>query len=95
MNEERLFKVLLAPRISEKSTLVIGQYVFEVFSDATKLEIKRAVENRFDVAVRSVHTCNVKGKKTRFRQVCGRRKNWKKAYVVLAPGSKIDIASGE
>ena len=95
MNEERLFKILLAPRISEKSTLVTGQYVFAVLSNATKLDIKQAVENRFDVTVKSVHTCNVKGKTTRFRQVRGRRKNWKKAYVMLAPGSEIDITSGE
>lgn len=95
MNEERLFKILLAPHISEKGTLTTGQYVFEVMPDATKPEIKRAVEKQFNVTVKSVRTCNVKGKTTRFRQVRGRRKNRKKAYVMLVPGSEIDIAAGE
>lgn len=95
MNEERLFKILLAPYISEKGALTTGQYVFELIPEATKPEIKRAIEKQFNVTVKSVRTCNVKGKTTRFRQVRGRRKNWKKAYVMLAPGSEIDIAAGE
>lgn len=95
MNQERLLKILMAPHVSEKSTLVSGQYVFQVMVDATKLEIKMAVESQFNVTVKSVHTCNVKGKTTRFRQVPGRRKDWKKAYVKLLPGNEIDIAVGE
>lgn len=94
MSEERFLKILLAPHFSEKSALIIGQYVFEVAPDATKLEIKRAVANQFNVTIKSVRTCNMKGKTTRFRQVRGRRKSWKKAYVMLAPGNEIHIAAG-
>lgn len=95
MNCERLLKVLVTPHVSEKSALVVGQYMFEVSSNATKSEIKAAVESQFNVTVKAVRTCKVKGKATRFRQVRGRRKNWKKAYVTLVPGNEIDIAVGE
>ena len=95
MNEERLLNILLAPHVSEKSASVTGQYAFKVLPSATKPEIKRAVENQFNVTVRSVRIVNMKGKNTRFQQVRGRRKNWKKAYVTLVPGSEIDIAAGE
>lgn len=92
MGKERLLKILLSPHISEKGTLVEKQYVFEVARDAVKSEIKWAVESQFGVTVKSVRVCNVKGKTMRFRQIYGRRKNWKKAYVTLMPGSEIDIA---
>lgn len=95
MGEERLLNILLSPYISEKGTSMEKQYVFEVARDAIKSEIKWAVENQFNVDVKSVHVCNVKGKTIRFRQIRGRRKNWKKAYVTLMPGSKIDIAASE
>lgn len=95
MGEERLLKILLSPHISEKGTLVENQYVFEVARDAIKSEIKWAVESQFSVSVKSVRVCNVKGKTIRFRQICGRRKSWKKAYVTLMPGSKIDIAASK
>lgn len=95
MGEERLLKILLSPHISEKGTSIKKQYVFEVARDAIKPEIKWAVENQFGVTVKSVRVCNVKGKTTRFRQIRGRRKNWKKAYVMLMPGSKIDIVSNK
>lgn len=95
MNQERLLKILMAAHVSEKSALISGQHVFQVTADATKSEIKSAVENQFNVAVKAVRICNVKGKATRFRQVHGRRKNWKKAYVTLVPGNEIDIAAGE
>lgn len=94
-NRERLLKVLIGSHVSEKSVLITGQHVFEVLPDTTKLEIKAAVKNQFNVTVKSVRICNVKGKATRFRQVHGRRKNWKKAYVTLIPGNEIDIALGE
>lgn len=89
MNQERLMKVILAPHISEKSTLVADkakQYVFKVLSDATKFEIKKAVESLFKVSVSSVRTLNVKSKARRFRQIEGRKKGWKKAYVTLSSG---------
>lgn len=88
-NKERLLQVLLAPRVSEKSTFVgekNNQYVFRVLSDATKPEILAAVELMFKIKVKSVQTTNVKGKERRFGRFSGRRGGWKKAYVSLMPG---------
>ncbi|MCO7224997.1 50S ribosomal protein L23 [Pleionea sp. CnH1-48] len=97
MNQERLAKVLLAPHISEKATIAAenGQFVFKVATDATKLEIKRAVELMFEVEVNNVRTLNVKGKTKRVGTMTGRRKDWKKAYVSLKEGQDIDIVGGE
>ncbi len=84
MNQERLMQVLLAPQISEKATYVADkheQVVFRVASDATKPEIKAAVELLFKVEVEAVQVANVKGKVKRFKGATGRRKGWKKAYV--------------
>jgi len=89
MNKERLMQVLLAPQVSEKSTFVgekNNQYVFRVAADATKPEIKAAVELMFKTKVKSVQVTNVKGKDKRFGRFEGRRRNWKKAYVSLLPG---------
>lgn len=86
---QRLIGVLLAPQVSEKSTFVgekHNQYVFRVAADATKPEIKAAVELMFKTKVRSVQVLNVKGKEKRFGRHVGRRRNWKKAYVSLMPG---------
>ena len=86
---QRLIEVLLAPQVSEKSTFVgerHNQYVFRVAADATKPEIKAAVELMFKTKVRSVQVSNVKGKEKRFGRHVGRRRNWKKAYVSLMPG---------
>ena len=86
---QRLMEVLLAPQVSEKSTFVgekHNQYVFRVAADATKPEIKAAVELMFKTKVRSVQVSNVKGKEKRFGRHVGRRRNWKKAYVSLMPG---------
>ena len=86
---QRLMEVLLAPQVSEKSTFVgekHNQYVFRVAADATKPEIKAAVELMFKTKVRSVQVANVKGKEKRFGRHVGRRHNWKKAYVSLMPG---------
>ncbi|MEJ2593105.1 MAG: 50S ribosomal protein L23 [Candidatus Thiodiazotropha sp.] len=97
MNNERLMKVLLAPVVSEKSTVVAdtnGQYTFRVSTDATKREIARAVEKLFEVQVDSVQVVNVKGKQKRFGAIRGKRSDWKKAYVRLKPGSEIDFAAG-
>ena len=98
MNQERLFTVLIAPHVSEKSALNAennNQYVFKVAMDAKKPEIKKAVESVFDVSVSKVQTSIAKGKCKRFGQKMGRRKDWKKAYVTLAEGSTIEMMSGE
>jgi large subunit ribosomal protein L23 len=93
--QERLTQVILAPVISEKSTFVAdkaNQVVFRVASNATKPEIKAAVEFMFKVQVESVSTSNVRGKVKRFGQMTGRRNHWKKAYVSLKAGQEINFA---
>lgn len=98
MNQERVFKVLLAPHVTEKSAMASqagNQVVFKVASDANKLEIKKAVEQLFDVKVDEVRVANVKGKTRRTRYGIGRRSDWKKAYVRLAEGQEIDLAVAE
>ncbi len=97
-NQERLMKVLLAPQISEKATFVADkneQVIFRVASDATKPEIKAAVELMFKVNVKSVQVSCVKGKVKRFGRFVGRRNDWKKAYVCLVPGQEINFAASE
>lgn len=96
MNKERLMKVLLAPVVSEKSAGAgeAGQVVFKVVTDATKPEIKRAVETMFEVNVEQVRVVMVKGKAKRFGAVKGRRVDWKKAYVRLQEGQDIDFSAG-
>ncbi len=94
MNQERLMTLLLAPHVSEKSTVAAderNQVVFRVATDATKPEIKSAVELMFNVKVKSVTTANVKGKRKRFGRIIGRRRDWKKAYVTLEAGHEIDF----
>ena len=98
INEERLLKVVLAPHVSEKATLaaeVNNTVVFKVLKDANKEEIKAAVEKLFEVEVNSVRTVNVKGKTKRHGMSFGKRKDWKKAYVVLKEGQDIDFAGSE
>lgn len=97
-NQERLLQVLLAPVVSEKSTYVADKYeqvIFKVASNASKPEIKAAVELLFKVEVESVQVSNVKGKQKRFGSNMGRRRNWKKAYICLKPGQEINFAAGE
>ena len=97
MNQERLLQVLLAPQISEKATYLADkheQVIFRVATDATKPEIKAAVELLFKVDVESVQVANVKGKVKRFKGAAGRRKGWKKAYVSLRPGQEINFVEG-
>ena len=97
MNQERLMQVLLAPQISEKATFIADKFeqvVFRVASDATKPEIKAAVELLFKVEVEGVQVANVKGKVKRFKGATGRRKGWKKAYVSLKPGQEINFVEG-
>ncbi len=93
MNEQRMLKVLLSPYISEKSTLANSknQYVFKVAKDATKPEIKEAVEKLLKVNVVSVQIVNMKPIKVRFGRIEGVVKAWKKAYVRIAAGSEIDF----
>ena len=98
MNQERILKVLLAPHVSEKATILAendNQFVFKVAKDANKREIKKAVETLFEVEVQNVRTLNMKGKRKRFGLQEGRRPNWKKAYVSLKPGQDLDFAGGE
>lgn len=98
MNRERLLKILLSPHVSEKSTVVgerHNQYVFRVALDATKPEIKKAVETLFEVEVDAVRVLNVKGKRKSFGVIQGRRPDWKKAYVTLKEGHEIDFLGGE
>ena len=95
-NSERLALVLLAPIVSEKGTYLAdrhSQVIFKVLQDATKPEVKAAVEAMFKVAVESVQIANVGGKVKRFGQFTGRRRNWKKAYVCLKPGQEINFAA--
>ena len=95
MNQERLMKVLVGPIVSEKSTMVAdknSQIAFRVLQDATKPEIKAAVELLFKVEVESVQVLNAKGKAKRFGRFEGRRRNTRKAYVSLAPGQEINFA---
>lgn len=97
MNQQRLMQVLLAPQISEKATFVADkneQVVFRVVSDATKPEVKAAVELLFKVSVESVQIANVKGKQKKFGRYMGSRKNWKKAYVSLKAGQEINFVDG-
>jgi len=94
----RLYNVVLAPVISEKSTMLADknrQYVFRVADNASKPEIKAAVELLFKTKVDSVTVSNVKGKEKRFGRFLGSRRSWKKAYVCLAPGQEINFAATE
>lgn len=92
MNQERLYKVLLGPVISEKAAGSEDQVVFKITTDAEKAEVKAAVEKLFNVKVEDVRTLNVKGKTKRTRHGMGKRNDWKKAYVRLAAGQEIDFA---
>ena len=94
MNAERMHQILLRPVISEKSTNAAEanrEVVFEVLENATKAEVREAVEKLFDVSVIAVQVLNVRGKIKRFGKTPGKRNNWKKAYVRLAVGDDIDF----
>ncbi|AXK72542.1 50S ribosomal protein L23 [Lysobacter sp. TY2-98] len=94
MNDAKLYSIIRAPRISEKTARlqeVSNQYVFEVSTEANKIEIKEAVEKIFGVNVRAVNVVNVKGKNKAFKFRMGRRSDWRKAYVTLAEGQSIDV----
>ena len=94
-NPERLLTLLLAPVVSEKGTFIADkheQVIFRVAPDATKPEVKAAVELMWKVNVESVQIAIVKGKEKRFGRFMGRRRNWKKAYVCLKAGQEINFA---
>ncbi len=98
MNNEKIYTVLVAPHVSEKSAMNAqnnNQYVFKVQKTANKLDIKKSVEALFEVKVSKVQTSIVKGKQKRFGKFMGKRSDWKKAYVTLAEGSTIDMMSAE
>ncbi|MHC8441165.1 MAG: 50S ribosomal protein L23 [Candidatus Eutrophobiaceae bacterium] len=89
MSSDRLMNIIQAPLVTEKSEL-IGKYVFRVVSDASKREIKLAVELLFEgIQVKRVCVCNVKGKRVLRQRIPGRRASWKKAYVSLQKGQSI------
>jgi len=96
-HQERLMTVIRGPHLSEKSHVAAenNQIVFKVRHDATKSEIRQAVELLFEVEVDNVTVVNVKGKTKRFGATRGQRSNWKKAYVKLAEGSQLDFLGGE
>jgi len=98
MSNDRVYKVLLGPHVSEKATLATelrNQVVFKVVADATKPEVKEAVEALFDVKVDSVQMVNLKGKSKRTARGLGRRKGVRKAYVRLSDGHSIDFVDVE
>lgn len=96
INQYQLAGVLEAPIISEKSTITAElnkQFVFKVQKQASKKQIKNAVEIMFGVEVDSVHVLNVKGKQKRVGKSLGHRSDWKKAYVKLKPGHDIEFSA--
>jgi large subunit ribosomal protein L23 len=93
VNKEQLMNVLIAPHVTEKTSLAMqnhNQYTFRVRRNATKTDIKAAVELMFEVKVSGVQVVNEPGKARRFGKVQGRTQDWKKAYVSLAKGQAID-----
>ena len=98
MNQERMFTVLREPHISEKVSILgdlANQYAFKVATDATKAEIREAVESIFKVSVTKVTTANVKGNVKRTARGQSRKKIWKKAYVTVTEGQEIDYMMAE
>lgn len=98
MNDLRAYKVILGPHTTEKSVAAAEKHkhiTFRVAVDATKTEIKKAVEKLFNVAVKGVNVINVKGKTKRFKQKTGRRSDWRKATVLLQEGHDINMAEFE
>ena len=96
MNDAKLYNVIRAPRVSEKTARLqelSNQYVFEVATTATKADVKVAIEKLFNVSVEAVNVVNVKGKARSFKFRDGHRKDWRKAYVKLAEGQSIDVTA--
>jgi len=98
MNNERLMKILLRPHVSEKTAMAADnnrQFAFRVLDNASKPEIKQAVELMFNVEVDNVRVLNTKGKSKRFGATTGKRIDWKKAYVQLKPGFDIEFTGAQ
>lgn len=98
MNQERLLQVILSPHVSEKATIGVdkrNEYVFQVIENATKPEVKDAVEYLFNAKVKAVRIMNVRPKKKLFKGIEGKRKGWKKAYVTLQADQKLDIMGAQ
>lgn len=98
MNQERMYNILLGAHISEKATVIAdesNQFTFKVAKDATRPEIKHAVETIYGVSVKEVTVLNVKGKVKRNMRGVSRKPSWKKAYVRLDDGNDIDFSSAE
>lgn len=98
MNQERILQIILSPHISEKaatSTEKNNAYVFEVLANATKPEVKDAIEHLFNAKVKSVNIVNVRPKRKSFKGIEGKRKAWKKAYVTLQANQKLDILGAQ
>jgi large subunit ribosomal protein L23 len=93
---ESMYQVLMSPVVTEKSTMVAesNTLTFKVKPDATKIQIKEAIEALYKVKVDRVNTAAVKGKTKRFRGTIGQRSDWKKAYVRLAEGQSVDLSAG-
>jgi large subunit ribosomal protein L23 len=98
MNQERLLKVILSPHISEKTTIGMekrNEYAFHVIDNATKSEVKDAVEHLFNAKVKNVRIVNVMPKKKLFKGLEGTRQGWKKAYVTLLADQKLEIMGAQ
>ena len=98
MNQERIFTILIGPHVSEKATIIAdqnNQYVFKVALDATKSEIKAAIEALFEVSVTKVNVVNLKGKAKRTARGVGKRGDTRKADVTLGEGQEISFAASE
>ena len=96
MNQERMYKILLGAHVSEKATIITerdNQFAFKVAADATRAEIKEAVEKLYKVVVEKVNVLNVKGSAKRTMRGWSRQSNWKKAYVSLQKGHDIDFST--
>ena len=93
---ERYYDIIVSPVITEKATMAseANQVIFKVASNATKPQVKEAVERLFDVKVKAVNTLNRKGKTKRFRGIVGRQSDFKKAIVTLEEGHSIDVTTG-
>lgn len=98
MNQERLLNVILAPHVSEKTARASekhNEYAFRVVKGATKPEVKNAVEQLFNTKVETVRIVNVRAKTKQFKQVEGKKKGWRKAYVTLQKDQKLDIMGAQ
>ena len=98
ISQERLLRIVLSPHISEKATIGAeknNEYVFQVIENATKPEVKDAIEFLFNTKVKAVRIVNVRSKKKLFRGIEGKRKGWKKAYVTLQSDQKLDVMGAQ